>query len=155
MKIKHVFLLSLLCLWFVFTSVSCKRQASVRTRKKAKQKLDELSKIMLFSFPASTRLLGYERRRGMNDVIYLKIEIATEDLRALINNSPFCNTILRSSENNPISDISSTGPTWWKVKSVRTWKSGQVRLDNANYLNMLIDLDQKNKCVIYLEWFET
>lgn len=154
MNVKSVLLL--ICLLFLFIKVSCKKDApQITDPNLAKQKLDELSKIMHLSFPLSTRLLGYKHRRGMDDVIYLKIEIATGDVKTLINNSPFCNKILRSSENNPIPIVGSTGPSWWNVKSVRKWKTGGARLPGAKALQILIDLDHSDKVIVYLKWFET
>jgi len=153
---KTTYYLLILCLLFLTMDVSCKKMASSTTDiNKEHQKLAELGRIMHISFPSSARLLDYKHIHGMDNVILLKIEILREDIRELINSSLFSDKVLRGPEDNPIPQISIIGPHWWKVKSVKKWKSGQVRLPDAKYLNILIDLDRQDKTNVYLEWFET
>lgn len=154
MNVKSVLLL--ICLLFLFIKVSCKRDApQITDPNLAKQKLAEFSKLMHISFPPSTRLTNFKHIRGMDDVIFLKVEIAQEDLQSFIQNSPFANIPLRSREDNPIPIVGSTGPSWWNVKSVRKWKTGRARLPGAKALQTLIDLDHSNKVIVYLKWFES
>jgi len=148
--------LLILCLLFLTIDVSCKKAVPPTTDiNKERQKLVELGQIMHISFPSSARLLNYKHQRGMDDVILLKIEIPRDDIKKLIEGSLFSNKVLRCPEDNPIPHISITGPQWWKVKSVKKWESGQVKLPDTKYLNILLDLDRQDKIIVYLEWFET
>jgi hypothetical protein len=119
----------------------------------AGQKLKEFGGIMQIAFPSSSRLLNYHMERGMDTYISLKVEIAREDLGVFLENSPFAGKTLRSKDQNPILDVSSTGPSWWKVKEVKNWQSGRTTLRGSEALRILLDLDKQDSVVIYLEWF--
>ncbi|MHC4659221.1 MAG: hypothetical protein ACYS83_08605 [Planctomycetota bacterium] len=134
----------------------CKCDSDQSRAAKAQQKLAQLGTIMHVSFPPSTRLLNYDHTQGwLDDSIILKVEIARDDLEFFLNNSPFAGKTLKTKQQNPIPAIGTTGPRWWKVKSVENWQSGSVALPQAEWLKILLDLDKPDKVVIYLDWFET
>ncbi|MCK5271517.1 MAG: hypothetical protein KAJ52_03030 [Sedimentisphaerales bacterium] len=120
-----------------------------------KQKLKKYSHLMDIEFPPSTRLINFKEYYGIDDTVYLKIEIDKKKLQNFLTNSPFANEILAEPKDNPIPDIGFVGPSWWNTKSVKNWKSGQIRLPNLSYLNIFLDLDHTDKIIIYLEWFTT
>ena len=120
-----------------------------------KQKLKKYSHLMDIEFPPSTRLIKFEEYYGIDDAVCLKIGIDKKDLQNFLTNSPFANEILAEPKDNPIPVISSVGPSWWNIKSVKNWKSGQILLLNLSYLNIFLDLDHTDKIIIYLEWFGT
>ena len=117
-----------------------------------KQKLKKYGHLMDIEFPPSARLINFKEYYGIDYAVCLKIRIDKKDLQNFLTNSPFANEILAEPKDNPIPDIGFVGPSWWNTKSVKKWKSGQIRLPNLSYLNIFLDLDHTDKIIIYLEW---
>jgi len=115
--------------------------------------LKECSSKMHITFPKSTRALNiYKVTGGPDDGIFLKIEIDRKDLDFLIKNSPFAGQELRSDRR---SMLKVRTLSWFDPDSVRNYKSAQAPLPDAEYLNILVDLDRDESTTIYLQWGET
>jgi|GEM_PF-6146832 len=153
MHVKWIALCSFAALLLVTTRCTCESEESRAA--KARQKLNQFEGIMNVKFPSSARLLNYRVERWMDEYIGLKIEIARDDLESFLNNSPFAGKRLKSKKDNPIFSVRSTGPRWWKVKSVNEWLSGNVMLPQTEGLRILLDMDHAHTVIIYLEWLDT
>lgn len=107
---------------------------------------------MHLTFPESTRPLNaaYENG-GFDDAVFLKVEMDKQDLATFVKNSPFANAYLRSDQ-SPIHDQKDL--TWWNPDAAKTYKSSQVILPSNDALNILVDLDDDKKVVVYLLWYE-
>jgi len=118
-----------------------------------KGKLQQYEKMMHVTFPGSTRGLNAREVTGGPDaMLYLKVEMDKEELESFLKSSPFANADLRS--DRPFV-YNQKGVTWWTPADVKTYKSGQASLPDGEVLNVLIDLGQDKKVVIYLMWHET
>ena len=127
----------------------CKRAASSAV---TPQKLSECSARMSVVFPQSARPIRISESHGMDDAIFLKVEINRNDLARFIQGSPFAGMVLRTDRHrlSPRKRLS-----WWDVDSIANFQSGEVQLPDASYLRILIGLDKPTKAMLYLEWFET
>lgn len=105
---------------------------------------------MHLTFPESTRALNaaYESG-GPDDAVYLKVEMAKQDLEAFVKNSPFANANLRSDQ-SPIQNRQDL--PWWNPNGAKTYKARQVILPSNGALHMLVDFDDELKAVVYLTW---
>ena len=130
-------------------AAGCKRSASSAV---TPQKLSECSARMSVVFPQSARPIRITESHGMDDAIFLKVEINRNDLGRFIQKSPFAAMVLRT-DRHRLSPLK--GLSWWDVASVANFQSGEVQLPDASYLRILIALDNTAKAMLYLEWFET
>ena len=118
-----------------------------------KEKLQQYEKVMHLTFPGSTRgLNAREVTGGPDDALYLKVEIDKDELDSFLKKSPFADANLRNDQKFVGNE---KGQTWWQPDDVKSYKSGQVSLTQGEVLNILLDLDQDKKVVIYLLWHET
>jgi hypothetical protein len=156
-SMKHSKYLTL-ALIFVSSSLGCTGRSfggnqEARAGAVTAEDLRECSSKMQIAFPPSTRALNIMRvTGGPDDAIYLKVEIDRNDLDALIRNSPFASAELRSDRRYVLKERSLS---WWDPEGVNNYKSGQVSLPDAKYLNILLDLDSNERIPIYLQWGET
>lgn len=104
-------------------------------------------------FPSSSVVAGYYYSFGMDDSIYLRLNIDSDDLKTFLYSSPFKNTELRSDRTYVHSDLD---VDWWQPKSTKTFLSGQEVLGGGRYLNILIDTHNNEATTdVYLVWGET
>jgi len=142
----------------VVSALTCAGRPSSRTLQSSsdlvsEEDLKECSSKMHITFPKSTRALKIFRvTGGLDDGIFLKIEIDRKDLDSLIKHSPFAGLELRSDRRFVLKE-----PTlsWWDPDSVRNYRSAQAGLPDAKYLNILLDLDRDEGITVYLQWGET
>jgi len=120
--------------------------------------------VMHVTFPSDTRVIGYYRSKDPantrfsmiptpDDAICLKIETARKNIDALLAASPFAGKELSGTARS-VSNHSLNQP-WWDPEKPRRFKSGEEPLPNGCQLNILIDMDNDAKAVVYLNWFET
>jgi hypothetical protein len=108
---------------------------------------------MHVTFPSSTELINFQEDRAwLDDTVYLRIELPRADLDRFIADSPFSGRELRTDRRDVSADPSMR---WLCPDRAMSYQSDQVRLPNAEYLNILIDLDDKDVLTIYLQWGET
>ncbi len=143
---------------FIVSHLTCTGRSDSGTLKSSsdgvsEEDLKECSSKMHITFPQSTRALDiFKVSGGPDDGIFLKVEIDRKDLDSLIKHSPFTGVELRSDRRYVLKE-----PTlsWWDSDSVRNYRSAQARLPDAEYLNILLDLDRDERITIYLQWGET
>ena len=94
----------------------------------------------------------FHQKSMLDTVIYLKAEIARDDLEMFLKNSPFVRAELSGVEKSisPEAEL-----PWWQVEKVESYLSGTVALPNAYWLSILVDLDSQDVCIVYLEWCDT
>ena len=130
-----------------------------RVRKSPADTLKTAAAHMKLTFPENTRVLGYDSSIGERSLlptpdhyIQLKVEFDRADLDAFLKGSPFANETL-DTEQRKVSGTSDA--TWWNPDAPVRFRSGIVELPSVEFLNILIDLDRKDKVVVYLMWHET
>jgi hypothetical protein len=127
------------------------RQKPVATQSSAV--LGKCARIMRVSFPGSTRVLNvHDEATGPDAALYLKITLAPADLDKLLGGSPFAGVSLRS-DRRFVTDYPAL--PWWTPEAAVTYRSGQAALSGAEFLDILIQLDQTNERVVYLMWHKT
>lgn len=152
-------------LWFVAIlailicslCTSCRdRSVHVTDPNEAKLKLAEFGKKMYIDFPPSTRLISYRWLHGLDESIYLEVQISVEELKDFLLKSPFADVKFRTNEKNRRPLLRPLPERGWEREPVpENWRSVQVRLPNAEYINILIDMDDPSIITIYLHWGTT
>ena len=110
-------------------------------------------RLLGMTFPKSTLPIRMHYRGGwLDDSMQLKIEIAKEDIPALIRASPFAGAELSETENRmwAVQDLN-----WWDPETVKTFQYGETQLPDVSYLRILIDTGKERVAVVYLKWFQT
>ena len=111
------------------------------------------ARAMGLTFPPATKFLFYLRESGGPDVaILLKVEVPTAAMPGFLASPAFAGTAW-SQDDRSVSDVSDW-PAWRPSKAVK-FRSDQLSLPNAEYLNVLIDDDRPETKVIFLQWFQT
>src|SRR5437762_2830257 len=72
-------------------------------------KLEEIGKIMHVHFPDGMKVLGLREERGIDRAIYLRVEFAPEDLKDFLNESPFAEAKLSTTDKS-VTDLKED---WW------------------------------------------
>jgi hypothetical protein len=113
--------------------------------------LQRYANLMQLTLPESTRPLNsYEEVSGPDDSVYLKMEIDEKDLDTLISKSPFATAEFRTDE----TPLQNGKLKWWNPTDAKNFKSSEVRLEDGIVLRILVDLDNAQKPIVYLLWFE-
>jgi len=110
------------------------------------------ARLLNMSFPASTRPIKVLYIDCREDAMWLKLEIAREDIPALIAASPFAGEELSDTRKSIREDF---GLDWWDPDSVKTFQSGETVIPYLDRLNILIDTGIEGKAIVYLEWLQT
>lgn len=152
---KTLFVLSMAFLLGLVVS-SCRGVGTGDTEYSGKEidreKLEQYGKLMQITFPESTRPLNsYVEISGPDDAVYLKVEIDQKDLDTLISKSPFSTAEFRSDQTR-LQNMNSI--KWWTPGSAKNFKSSHVRFEDGDVLNILVDLDNAQKPIVYLQWHE-
>jgi hypothetical protein len=103
------------------------------------------------TLPASSSPLLYlEVSGGPDGVAWLSVNLPKADLQSFLQASPFRDAMLKPNDEYYLGDFSML----WQTQPT-THRSGQVRLPNAQVLNILIDETDPATATIYLMWHET
>lgn len=120
---------------------------------KIREILNDCSKRMLITFPASTNVIGFKYVATMDDMLDLRITIRRDDLSLLLQQPTLKDIAWRSDSHMLYDDADST---WWRPSSVSHFSAAQVSLPQARYLNILYSLETAGDVVdVYLSWCET
>jgi hypothetical protein len=151
-------LLALLLMLIAVSVVGCSG-GPVRGAKITAARQSSASKAMGISFPPETKFLLYHRASdeesflpAPDDFVHLKIELPAAVATKLLAEKPFAaaewDTSLRA-----VNDSSQ----WhdWKPEAVKKFRSAQIELPHAQALNVLVDEDDKERTIIFLQWFDT
>ena len=111
------------------------------------------ARAMGLTFPPGTKFFFYLRESGgPDDAIFLKVELPAAAMPGFLASPTFTGSEW-SQDSRSVSDVADWS-AWRPSKAVK-FRSGQVSLPNAEYLNVLIDDDRQDAEVIYLQWFQT
>jgi hypothetical protein len=102
------------------------------------------------TLPASAKPTRWMQQQGLDDAMWMQIEIPTKDVRAFLDNSPFRNSTLSKDAPLRLHDFS-----LWVAKAPLKYQAGQSALANAQVLNILIDQSDDQTAIIYLMWHQT
>ena len=114
---------------------------------------------MGFSFPLETQFLLYHRASdepgllpAPDDSVHLKVELPSAVAMKMLSEAPFASAKWQATVRE-VRDV----PDWkvWKPSDVKKFRSAQIPLPNAQYLNVLVDEDREERTILYLMWFET
>ena len=148
--------LCLLGLTLTLVLSSCKPATTGRTRSRGAatptpSQIDEFAKLTDLAIPGSAKGLVWRHDVGMDDQIFLKLEIPATDLPAFLTSSglekELGNTTNTKAATSYLGKSLSTHPT--------KFREGQRSLPSGRFLNVLIDQDSPTTAVVYLLWFET
>ena len=111
---------------------------------------------MELELPPSARPVAWTHDSWLDYGIYLKVEIASSDLQALIQNSPFAAITLNSKEHNFYDAV---GGSWWDDGGrAQRFLFGETGLPQGQQyqdrqLQILVDMDREDVYVVYLALF--
>jgi len=107
-------------------------RAVSREAKPASASLDDLGREVGLTFPASARLIGFNRENGMDDYLQFKVEIDAPDLPNFQASSPIPEAAMEPGERGLL------GPDqgFWDPSRAKNLRTGQKSLPNARALNI-------------------
>jgi len=106
---------------------------------------------MKVKFPPETSIINIRQLRKLYGRAWLKVEINRESLQEFIESSPFANNELRDDRRFCVND---PNVPWWDPEKPRNCKSGETHISDIDVLRILVDLDDPNTAIIYLQWLE-
>jgi hypothetical protein len=101
------------------------------------------------ALPKSSRAIGWKESRGMDDALWLKVEIPKADLDSFIAASPFRGGGLETNQSSRLYDFYD----FWQTPPSQ-YRAGQASLPNVRTLNMVVDDSASTNAVVYMMWFE-
>jgi hypothetical protein len=113
--------------------------------------LDRFTEKMKVKYPDDTTLINAKQLCALYGHAYLKIKIERTSLKEFVESSPFSDKPLHDEKRFCNNDPELA---WWDPEKPKTYKSGEIKLSDIELLKILIDLDEPNTAVIYLEWLE-
>lgn len=114
----------------------------------------DASQSMGLTFPAGTRFLLYHRTDGLDDAIWLKIELTPNDLASLLS-QPVLSAASWSGTQIQAWNADFPECSEWAPSKVKKYRTAQIRLPKAEVLNVLIDDDPDDVKLVYLFWHQT
>jgi hypothetical protein len=127
-------------------SVNAHGQNRVREQAQFAMDREEIRKKLMIPLDSTMTMLSYEKIVGMDDMIFLTLEMKSEDVDSFIKNSPFRDVKLLSDRRYV--DNADT-------RKCASYESAEIGLPDAKYLRILINHDFGQKVIVYLQWFET
>ncbi len=132
-------------------ALDCRKSESLTIP--TQEQLKYCEDVMQMAFPKSATPLAMKYVRGLDDVIYLKLQISPGDGVRLIRQSPFA-TVPLSTVEKSVSPQEFTHLAWWDIDRVQKFQSAKIELPKPAILHLLIDRDDSKKLTIYLEYWE-
>ncbi len=117
----------------------------------AQAALKECSRLMKVTFPDSVQVLGFQRLRGLDDCVCLKVQFESAALEQFLAQSPFAQSGLE--DGRRFAPLANRIP-WWDTAHLTEYTSGQTRLSQGEVLNIVVSLESESEVVIYLQWHE-
>jgi hypothetical protein len=131
----------------LFALLACNTEASRRSSEASPvESLASLGTELNLQFPPSTRLIGVRRWQGMDDMVHVKLELAPEDLDALIAQTQI----------DPAAFAPGTGgllgpdKDFWDPHRAPKLRTAQAQRPDARALNLGIDDSRPSVAVVYL-----
>jgi len=116
-----------------------------RETRPASATLDELAREVGITFPASARLIGFNRENGMDDYLQFKVEIDASDFPKFQVASPIPEAAMEPGEGGLL------GPDrgFWDPNRARKLRTGQKSLPDARALNIGVS-EHDGKVSLYI-----
>ena len=110
------------------------------------ESLAALGKELNLQFPASTRVIGVRRANGMDDIVRVKLEMASSDLPSLI-----AQTHIDPASFYPgTRGLMGSDKGFWDPNHAPALRTGQVKRPDARALNVGVDDSRPDVAVVYL-----
>ena len=109
----------------------------------------EFTQKAVVTLPVTAKSTGWKESRGMDDALWLKIEMPVAELNAFIEASPFQSGGFQTNWQYDLYNFQDFLPT-----PPLKYRTGQKALPNVKTLNMLIDDSNPTNAVVYMMWFE-
>jgi len=88
---------------------------------------------------------------AMDYLVRAKITLDHDYIDAFLNNSPFKGRALSSEKEF----FSANPPKWWKPNQAEHFLSGEYSdIADGEYYQIYINLDDKRKATVFIQWFE-
>ncbi len=115
-------------------------------KNEASESLSKLRMELGLSFPPSTRLIGVLRSNGMDDAVWVKLEIAATEFPSFLEQTGIDGAGLRPGTRGML------GPDrdFWDPHQSKSLRTGQVSRPNARSLNLGFDDGHGGVVVAYL-----
>lgn len=112
-----------------------------------------LERLLEMKLPPSARAVAWRHDSWLDHQVFLKVEIDSAHLQALVQNSPFATMTLSSSEHNLFGEL---GENWWDGGAkVQRYLFGETLLPlgqqyQDRFIQMLVDISNAHVYVVYL-----
>lgn len=103
-----------------------------RESKPVSASLDELGREAGLTFPASARLIGFNRENGMDDYLQFKVEIDAADFPKFQASSPIPDAAMKPG----VGGLLGPDDGFWDPNRPKNLRTGQKSLPNARVLNI-------------------
>lgn len=101
--------------------------------------------------PATAKAIGWYEERGMDDALYLQIEMQTSELEQFLDNTPFKNAVFSKNSEYDLYTFN----VFYKSNPPTTYRSAEVWLPNARAIKILVNESNPANTIVYLLWHET
>ena len=106
----------------------------------------ELSRDLGVRLPASARIVGVRRTRGIDDAIFVKLELPKDGWQELLAASPIKDSDLIAESRGYLEP----NDGWWDPASQPSLRAAQVNLPGGRTLNLGADTNRSGAVVVYL-----
>ena len=110
------------------------------------ESLAALSAELSLQFPASTRLIGVRRSHGMDDIVRVKLEMASRELPFLVAQTQIDPAAFYPGTRG----LLGSDKDFWDPHQAPAIRTGQAKRPDARALNLGIDDSQPDVAVVYL-----
>lgn len=115
------------------------------------EQVRQCERVMHVTFPAAGKVEGLHVRSENGTVVSVKASMTLDELHTFIENSPFRETALSSTERRVTNDLDTA--TWWEPDAAKAFESGEVEIPvPAATLRILIGKDDAQRATVYLHW---
>jgi hypothetical protein len=115
------------------------------------KQLSAVGSKMNLTFPADTRLLGVNESHGIDDAVFLKVEISAAAWPKFLASSPFREGDFAEDKRY----LLEPDQDWWDPSAPQKLPTAQTYLPGAKVLNMGVDKSNSQEVVVYLFWHAT
>ena len=145
-------LIWLLLLSFLFPVLpACDNNTTQQGEPMNETQLLAVGSKMNLTFPADTRVLGVNESHGIDDAVFLKVEISRVAWPKFLASSPFKEGDFAEDKRY----LLEPDQGWWDPTAPQKLPTAQTYLPGAKVLNMGVDKSNNQKVIVYLFWHST
>jgi len=111
-------------------------------------KIESITKLPI---PSEAKILNLLNLHALDDVFLVKFELEMKRLDKFLANTAFKRRENLSSKRNYCSNFEDI--SWWNISKINTFLSGSYNRDDGKSNNILIDLANPQKAVVYLQTY--